>query len=166
MAELLYHVDEHDRVLGSVDRARVHQEGILHRSGMVLLRNSAGRMYITFRANKPTFPHVHDAASTFHVAYGESYAEAAARESKEELGLYLRPKFLGTFIHHDPPEHQIVGVFLAETTEEPRLDPQEARDGRWISESEVQAIIKTGKVTPWLRDGFALLLRTERAHGH
>ena len=86
--ELLYQVEEDDSVIGSVERTRANAEGLLHRSGMVFLTRSDGKILIQRRnVEKQTFPDCYDASSTFHVTFGESYEEAAKREMIEETGI-------------------------------------------------------------------------------
>lgn len=159
MGELLYHVDENDTVIGSIDRELAHETLLLHRSGMVFLRNSHNNYFIARRANKPTFPNVFDTASSFHVTYGESYDEATVREFKEETGLETKLRYLGKFFYKDPPEYEMVAVYFAESDEEPRLDPTEASSGEWKSLTDIEKIVTGGNVAPWLRDGFKVLKR-------
>jgi isopentenyldiphosphate isomerase len=157
MGELLYHVDENDKVIGSVEREVAHEILLLHRSGMVFLRNSRNKYFITRRANKPTFPNVFDTASSFHVTYGESYDQAVRREFKEETGIETNFRYLGKFVHKDPPEYEMVVVYLAESDKSPFLDPNESLSGEWKTLEEVEKMVAGGNVTPWLRDGFKLL---------
>ncbi|MBU0952915.1 MAG: NUDIX domain-containing protein [Nanoarchaeota archaeon] len=155
--ELLYHVTDADEVLGPIDRDKAHKEERLHRTGMVFVKNTAGKYFIVRRAAKPTFPNCYDSPVSFHVVFGETYDDAAHREYKEETGLDTDLQFIGKFRHYDPPERQIVSVYLAITDEEPRLDVHEAVSGAWYTERDVREIIASGDVTPWLRDGFRLV---------
>ncbi len=88
MKEFLYLVDEDDNVLGSVDRDEAHRTLALHRSGISFILNSKREVFLQYRAKtKKTFPGLYDASSSFHVAFGEGYQEAADRELAEEIGI-------------------------------------------------------------------------------
>ena len=152
---------EDDVPLGPVERSRAHAEQLRHRSGIVFLVDADANVYLTRRAaEKRIFPGCHDSSASFHVAYGESYAEAATREAAEELGLEAPLSFLGTFHHHDPPERQWVAVFLMKHAGGAiKLDPAEASGGRFMALAEAERIVREERCTPWLRDGLVFLFR-------
>lgn len=164
MPELLYHVTEDDEEVGSVERAVAHADGLLHRSGLVFLLRPDARILIQHRSpQKATFPAAYDASAAFHVTFGESYEEAAERELREETGVSAPLRFLGRFTHHDPPEHQIVAVFLAWSNDPIRIDPSEATGYELLTRYEVDRLVREGPVTPWLRHGWSLALGFVRA---
>ena len=155
MAELLYRVTEDDVVLGPVERDRAHAEGILHRSGEVFLRRPDGRILLQRRsASKATFPGRYDSSAAFHVTFGETYDEAALRELREECGLTAPVRYVGRFVHHDPPEHQVVAVFVSASPAPVRVDPGEASGYELLARDEVDRVVRELPVTPWLRDGW------------
>jgi len=157
MAELLYRVTPDDAVEGSVDRDKAHAEGVLHRSGIVFLRRSDGRILVQHRSpSKRIFPDRYDCSAAFHVTFGESYEEAAVRELHEETGVTAPVRWLGKFTHHDPPEHQIVVVFACDSDGPIELDPSEATGCEILMVTAVDAIVREGRVTPWLRDGWPI----------
>ncbi|GIX45382.1 MAG: hypothetical protein KatS3mg130_1790 [Candidatus Sumerlaea sp.] len=85
--ELLAVVDEHDREVGAATRAEVHRCGLLHRAVHVLVFRPNGYLIIQQRSpQKDTYP-LHWECVGGHLAPGERYDEAAAREVEEELGI-------------------------------------------------------------------------------
>ena len=157
MTELLYRVTADDIVLGSVERAVAHAEGLLHRSGLVFLRRADARILLQHRSpHKPTFPDAYDASAAFHVTFGESYEQAAERELREETGVSAPVRLLGKFTHHDPPEHQVVAVFASSSEAPIQIDPTEATGYEFLTKSEVDRVVRDRRVTPWLRDGWPL----------
>lgn len=160
MTEMLYHVTEDDEVLGSVSRSEAHVKGLLHRSGMAFLVNSKGMILINMRSSmKKTFPSCYDSSVSFHVTYGETYADSVKRETLEEISIEDSLKYIGKFIHEDPPEYQIVAVFLCISDIKPVIDAEEFSSHRFYSITEAERIIKNSKITPWLRDGWNLFIK-------
>jgi isopentenyldiphosphate isomerase len=158
--EWLWHVDDDDKALGRVARDEAHARGVLHRSGIVFLIDGNERVYLVMRAaTKRIFPSRYDSSASFHVEHGESYATAARREAREELGIDKAVTRVGKFRHDDPPEHQFVEVFTMAYAGEPIvLDPGEGASGAFVDRAEAARIVREAPCTPWLRDGLALLL--------
>ncbi|MBI4175827.1 MAG: NUDIX domain-containing protein, partial [Candidatus Aenigmarchaeota archaeon] len=128
--------------------------GALHRAGIIFIFNSRGEIFMQHRAKKETFPDCFDASCAFHVAFGETYEEAAERELFEELGIRAELKLISRFTHFDPPENEIVAVFIGHSDETPEVDPEEAYSGEWCMPDRLNKTISEGRVTPWLRDGW------------
>ena len=156
--ELLYQVREDDSVVGPVERKRAHSEGILHRSGMVFLKRSDGRVLVQRRSKtKETFPGSYDSSCSFHVKFGETYDEAARRELAEETGITSQLTYLGKFTHFDPPENEIVAVFASESDEAVKIDLGESSVMEFWSKEEIDRIVDGKSTSPWLRDAWKLL---------
>ena len=86
--ELVAWVDEEDRLLGSLPRAELRARGCIGRCTYILLFNSAGELCVHRRTlSKALYPGFWDVAAGGMVGPGEGYAEAAARELHEELGI-------------------------------------------------------------------------------
>jgi isopentenyldiphosphate isomerase len=157
---MLYHVNERDEVLGRVSRREAHIKGLLHRSGMVFLVNSKKEVLINIRSSeKETFPSCYDASVSFHVTYGETYEAAAQRETLEEIHIEASLTCIGKFIHNDPPEYQMVTVFLCMSDIEPIIDAEEFSSHHFYSLQEGENIIKNSTITPWLRDGWIVFIK-------
>jgi 8-oxo-dGTP pyrophosphatase MutT (NUDIX family) len=87
-AELIAWVDEHDQLLGSLPRAELRERGLIGRGSFILLFNGAGELCIHQRTlSKAVYPGYWDVAAGGMLQSGESYAESAARELAEELGI-------------------------------------------------------------------------------
>jgi len=73
---------------------------------------------------------------------------------KEETGISTELQYVRKFKHHDSPEHQFVAVFLGASDLPVNLDRSEASDAVFCSKREVNRIVASERVTPWLRDGW------------
>ena len=156
--EQLYHVNEEDEVIGAVYRDRVHLDEILHRSGIVFLQRLDHKILIQHRSRSKTiFPNRYDTSAAFHVTFGETYAEAAYRELKEETGISTELRYVGKFKHYDPPERQFVAVFTGTSSNPVKIDLSEASEAVFCSKQEVERIVASKSVTPWLRDGWKMV---------
>jgi isopentenyldiphosphate isomerase len=155
--ELLYHVAKDDSVLGSIERSKAHLEQTLHRSGMIFLVRSDGRILLHRRSPSSTFPGCWDSSSSFHVTFGESYEQAANRELKEETGVSAPLGYLGKFSYHVPPENEIVAVFSCTSDDLIKIDLAEASEASFHTRPEVNAIVASAAAAPWLGKGWKIL---------
>lgn len=87
-AEKIAWVDDDDQLLGSLPRAELRARGLIGRGTFILLFNSAGELCVHRRTlSKAVYPGYWDPAAGGMVQADESYAESAARELEEELGI-------------------------------------------------------------------------------
>jgi isopentenyldiphosphate isomerase len=156
--EHVHHVDLDDRIIERVTRAEAHRRGLLHRSGCVIIRDRSGRFFLARRAqSKELFPGHWDWPCSFHVRWGETYAEAAVRELHEETGIRDAPTDLGTIVVDEDPDHLIVRAYLLIHDGPLRLDPTETESGEYVAPDQVEHILKTEPTTSWLRPTWQLL---------
>lgn len=154
---MLYRVNEKDEVLGKISRNVAHSKGILHRAGMVFIMNSNGKVLINKRSSEHEIhPFCYDSSVSFHVKYGESYEGSAKRETEEEIKIKAPLKFIGKFIHKDPP--QVVSVSICLTDNKPTIDSKEFSDGKFYNINEIEKIIMNENITPWLKEGWKVLI--------
>ena len=161
--ELLYHVTNEDSVLGPVERSKAHENRLLHRSGIIFLFRSNGKIMLQHRSpSKNPFPDCWDSSSSFHVIFGESYEQAARRELREEAGISAHPAYLGKFSYHIPPENEIVAVFWCKSDRTVKIDQSESSGASFHTEEELNRIIASEVIAPWLRRGWELASRKLR----
>lgn len=81
-------VDRDDRLLGGLPRHELRERGLIGRGTFILLFNSAGELCVHQRTlSKALYPGFWDVAAGGMVGVDETYAESAARELAEELGV-------------------------------------------------------------------------------
>jgi isopentenyl-diphosphate Delta-isomerase len=160
-SELLILVDEADRELGYLDRARCHAGGgLLHRAFSLLIFNAKGQLLLQQRAaSKQLWPLVWSNSCCSHPRRNESIEIAARRRLHEELGLNCPLHFLFKFLYHAQfnsaaAENELCSVFIGRTSERVTINPAEIHAWRWISPEELHAEMADpdkAKFTPWFR---------------
>lgn len=139
--ELFILVDSDDRVLGSARRAEVHGDpSKIHRVAHVLVWNSAGELYLQLRSrNKLVQPLRWDTSVGGHVSFGESYEQAAIRETAEELGITdCELAYLYTYRHRNEYESEYVATFECSFDGPITANPEEIERGRFWTLAEIQ----------------------------
>ncbi|NNN25117.1 NUDIX hydrolase [Pseudomonas nitroreducens] len=145
-AEKIAWVDDDDQLLGSLPRAELRARGLIGRGTFILLFNSAGELCVHRRTlSKAVYPGYWDPAAGGMVQAEESYAESAARELEEELGIAgveLRPH--GTFFFDQPDNRLWCAVFSAVSDAPLTLQPEEVLEAKFIDPHQALAEAKAG----------------------
>jgi isopentenyl-diphosphate delta-isomerase len=169
--EILDVVDADDLVVGAMERGEIHRKRLFHRSVHVFVLDEAGRVYLQQRSlAKQEHPGKWDSSASGHVASGESYAEAAARELEEELSLRALPEpFLKVPASEETGmEHSMLfQVRTRGTDPSPQPNPREILQGRFFPAKEIEAGIATEPETfsPSFRLLFRLYMDNTRREG-
>jgi len=88
MSEILDVVNDNDEVIGQAERDRVHREGLVCRLVYVCFYTTNREIILQKRSDtKKNDPGKLTTTVSGHVASGQSYAEAATRETVEESGI-------------------------------------------------------------------------------
>ncbi|ACU70629.1 NUDIX hydrolase [Catenulispora acidiphila DSM 44928] len=148
--ELVYEVDENDRILRIVRRGELTDKSLRHRSVDILFRDSAGRILVHRRAAvKRVFPQYYDMFVAGMVPAGESYDQAARREAAEEVGqrnVVLRP--VGRWRFDDAEVPQWGSVYTATVTGPVVPQPEEVEWFGFLTEAELAEKIEQDDFCP------------------
>ena len=91
MGELVDQVDEHDNIVGPVERSCVHDNNLWHRAAHIWVYSKEGRVLIQRRSkNVKNHPGLLDISAAGHVRSGISPEEGAQAEMLEEIGLDIK----------------------------------------------------------------------------
>ena len=150
-------VDEQDRVVAVVSRARMRADRLLHRSVAVAVLSNDGRLLVHRRSDtKDLWPSRWDLAAGGVVAAGEEYAKAARRELAEELGVTEAPLTLlggGTYVDADVAT---IGCCYYVVHDGPfRFADGEVAETRWVVRQELDELRST---EPFVPDSVAVVL--------
>lgn len=164
--EELILVDDEDRELGHLDKARCHEgSGVLHRAFSLFVFNHDGELLVQQRAEgKRLWSLCWSNSCCSHPRRGESMEEAIHRRLWQEVGIEAQLAFLYKFRYQaqydsSGAEHELCWVYLGTSDEEPRPNRQEIADWRWISPARLDAELAAHPehFTPWFKMEWARL---------
>lgn len=137
-AERVAWVDEQDRPLGGLLRAELREQGLIGRGTFILLFNSRGELCVHRRTlSKAVYPGYWDVAAGGMVGEGESYADSAARELFEELGIASVPLHEHGRFFFDEPGNRLWGAVFSAVSDAPLvLQPEEVMEAHFIAPSQ------------------------------
>jgi 8-oxo-dGTP pyrophosphatase MutT (NUDIX family) len=161
VSELVEHVDEHDLVLGVVERGEAERERLPHRVATTICRDRAGRVLVLRRSESHCrFPGYYDVMVGGAVDVGESYEEAASRELSEELGVRVPVRFMFKFLCRKGIGPVWFGVHEALVTEPLVPDPSEIAWLGWLAEPELREAVDQRLFVPGGREALRRYLRS------
>ena len=144
--EILEIVNEDNQVTGRAPRSQIHAQQLMHRAVHIFLFNSRGELFLQKRsAQKDEFPGYYDSSAAGHVDPQESYADAAARELEEELGITAALKKIAEIPASRDNGWEFSVFYTAVSDAAVSINPEEIAAGGFYSVDEI---------TDWLeRDG-------------
>ncbi len=132
-------MDPTGTVLKKVTKEEALSKHFLHRAVHIIVLNGTGEMLIQQRAAEKSYrPLEWSAAAAGHVTSGETPAEAAVRELKEELGITTSLTAIGEFIVDDLFEHELVTVFVGTSTQKFTVQKEEVAQAKWCALHDLQ----------------------------
>ncbi|WP_085711235.1 MULTISPECIES: NUDIX hydrolase [unclassified Pseudomonas] len=161
-AEQIAWVDEQDNLLGSLVRSDLRERGLIGRGTYIMLFNSAGELCVHRRTlSKAIYPGYWDVAAGGMVQANETYAESAARELEEELGVSgVELTAHDHFYFEDPGNRLWCSAFSAVWDGPLILQPEEVLEARFIPVDQVMLEIEH---KPYCPDSLAALKRYLKA---
>lgn len=157
-AEQIAWVDEQDNLLGSIERAELRERSLIGRGTYILVFNSSGDLCVHRRTlSKAIYPGFWDVAAGGMVQADESYAQSAARELAEELGISgVTLRAHEQFFFDQPGNRLWCAVFSAIWDGPLTLQPEEVLEARFIP---VAQVLRETEQKPYCPDSLAALKR-------
>jgi isopentenyldiphosphate isomerase len=161
--ELVDVLDDDGRVVGRTTRRDMRARRLPHRTCYILVFNARGELFIHLRtATKDVYPSHWDTAIGGVLAAGETFADGAARETLEELGVAVALRELFPFRYTDAATVVHGMVFRGEHDGPFRLQPEEIVRGEFVAVADV---LPRAAREPFCPDGLAVLAEYRRVAG-
>jgi 16S rRNA (adenine1518-N6/adenine1519-N6)-dimethyltransferase len=131
-------VDESDRVIAQASRHEVHRRGLRHRAVHVFVFDRRGDLFLQKRSRwKDRHPGQWDSSAAGHVNAGETYADTAPREIREELGVDAPPVEIASIAACEGTGWEFVRLYRAEHGGPFILPPAEIESGAFFSREQI-----------------------------
>lgn len=130
-------VDEQDNEIGTEEKIRAHEKGLLHRAFSIFVVNNRDELLLQKRASlKYHSPSLWSNTCCSHPEPGEVLEEAARKRLAIEMGFDCPLKKLFSFTYsvqfeNGLIEHEIDHLFLGRYNEAPLQNPAEVEDWKW-----------------------------------
>ena len=156
--EQVARVDRDDQLLGGLPRKELRERGLIGRGTFILLFNTDGELCVHQRTlSKALYPGFWDVAAGGMVGVDETYAESAARELQEELGVSGVPLTAHErFYFEGDQNHLWCAVFSAVWDGPLEVQPEEVQSARFITVAEA---LRLAEQQPYCPDSLAALKR-------
>lgn len=145
--ELVVLVDQDDNQHGVAKKMEAHEKGLLHRAFSVFVFNSKGELLLQKRAaGKYHSPGLWTNTCCSHPRVGEKVEDAASRRLLEEMGMDCALSKTFSFVYraeleNNLIEHEFDHVFIGVTDDEPKMNPEEVQDFKYLTVAEVTALL-------------------------
>lgn len=142
-------VNENDEPIGLMEKLEAHEKAVLHRAFSVFILNDKNEVMLQQRAHhKYHSPLLWTNTCCSHQREGESNIEAGTRRLQEEMGFSAELKELFHFIYKAPfdnglTEHELDHVMIGYYNEEPKINPDEVENWKWMSIEAIKDDIQT-----------------------
>ena len=161
-------VDENDNPIGFETKLEAHENGgKLHRAFSIFVFDAAGRMLLQRRAKKKYhFGGLWTNACCGHPRKGEKLEDAARVRLQEEFGFDTGVEEIFDFLYRASDaksgltEYEFDHVFCGEFNGEPRPNPDEIDDWKWVDLTELLVDLKNNphQYTPWFKTALPRLI--------
>jgi isopentenyl-diphosphate delta-isomerase len=159
MEDQLILVNEKDELVGSGEKLKVHQIGLLHRAFSIFIFNSDGELLLQRRAlSKYHSPGLWSNTCCGHPHPSEEVMVAARRRLKAEMGLDCRFEEVGSFIYRADVggglvENEFDHLLIGYSDLDPTLNPEEAIAWKWSNFATLEREVtdRPDDFTCWLR---------------
>jgi isopentenyl-diphosphate delta-isomerase len=154
--QALLNPDGTARTMGKME---AHRKGLLHSAVSVFIFNSRDELLLQKRAShKYHSPDKWTNTCCTHPRPGEDPAATAWRRLYEEMGIWCRLREVFTFLYRAEVgnglvENEFDRVFIGFSNQNPRPDPAEVGDWKWISveELKLELVRNPEAYSPWIR---------------
>ena len=169
MSEQVILVDKNDNIIGTEEKLKAHQLGLLHRAFSIFVLRRTPDLELLMQKRALTKYHsggLWTNSCCGHPRPSEPLMEAAARRLKEEIGLSLPLKEIGVFTYkadvgNNLTEHEIDHILIGYWEGEPIMpNPEEVETLQWhnLDQTLVEMNQNPSLFTVWVREGLEMVI--------
>lgn len=155
-------VNEHDDMVGIMNKMEAHKQGLLHRAFSIFIFNSKAEMLLQQRAiTKYHSGGLWTNACCSHPMPGEKTNDAAVRRLHEELGFETPLEKVFDFVYkaefdNGLTEYEFDHVFIGEYEGKVNINPEEVSEYCYKDIPEIKNMLQThpAKFTAWFHLAF------------
>jgi isopentenyl-diphosphate delta-isomerase len=147
--EVVVLVDKNDKVIGSMDKLKAHEQGALHQAISIIVFNKKGQMLLQQRAEKKYhWANIWSNTVCTHPRENESHQASAERRLVEELGFSTELNEVFSFIYKAEDassgliEHEYDHVFIGEYEGVIPFNEDEVQAVQWIEVADLLEDVK------------------------
>jgi isopentenyl-diphosphate delta-isomerase len=147
--EVVVLVDKNDKVIGSMDKLKAHEQGALHQAISIIVFNKKGQMLLQQRAEKKYhWANIWSNTVCTHPRENESHQASAERRLVEELGFSTELNEVFSFIYKAEDassgliEHEYDHVFIGEYEGGIPFNEDEVQAVQWIEVADLLEDVK------------------------
>lgn len=169
MAEVIL-VDEKDKEIGKEEKIKAHEEGKLHRCFSTLIFNSRGDLLIQKRAKSKYHSGGLWANTCCSHPLGKDIEKEAQKRLEEEMGFSCELKEVFSLIYNLKVgrlyEHEFNHVLTGVFNGDPKPNPEEAEDWKWVNSKDLMKDIKLHpvKYASWFKLIARRLFSSKKEH--
>ncbi len=159
MVERVILVNQNDEEIGTIEKLKAHEQGLLHRAISVFVFNDKNELLLQQRASsKYHSANLWSNTCCSHPRPGESNIDAAKRRLNEEMGIEINLENRFSFIYkadfeNGLTEHEFDHVFFGKFNGEPKVNELEVSAWRWASIGDLNLAMKNSphNFTVWFK---------------
>lgn len=152
--EMIDHIDAQNVVVSTHTYDEIYAKQLRHRIVHVFVMNSKWELLLQQRSKNKWFLPLHWVSSAGgHVSAGETHLQWAKRELQEELWISPELRSLWSIVYRpeeNPSFERFIEVFTCKYDGDINFDTSEVEQVKFVSKSELDEILKIGKIHPQL----------------
>lgn len=160
-------VDERDREIGSMEKIKAHQDGVLHRAFSVFLFNNKKELLMQKRAiSKYHSGGLWSNTCCSHPAPGQSLQEAVNSALQRELGILCAVNSVGSFIYKKELgngliEHEYDHLFVGNYDGSIKINPEEVDEIKYMNVPDILKDVKANSenYTAWFSGTLEIVIK-------
>jgi isopentenyldiphosphate isomerase len=148
--------NEEGIVIEKKPRKDINKEKDILKTANIILINNKNQIFM-IKANDFLWKDKWGGSCAGLVRHKETPKQAAKRTLKRELNINIKLQHLAENFHNFNSTKRFLSVFLVKTNNNPIINLNDIKEGKWISFKEAQILINNNKCMPTFESSFEIL---------